>query len=77
MANYTTNDKGDTVLAVGAPGSPIRAKDEHPQKIEDLNEFHGIGCDMDEAKEYLIDCGIKSVLERRSILSNTSYKDQL
>lgn len=35
--NYTKNDKGEDVIAIGAPGSLARAKVEFPALIEELN----------------------------------------
>ena len=34
--NKTLNDKGETVIAIGAPGSPERIKIEYPNLIEKL-----------------------------------------
>ncbi len=38
MANHIVNDRGETVLAVGAPGSIERLKVEHPKLISELTE---------------------------------------
>jgi hypothetical protein len=37
MVNYLTNDRGETVIAVGAPGSVERARVEWPAIIEYLD----------------------------------------
>ena len=37
MANYTRDDYGRSVIAVGAPNSIERTKVEHPRKIEWAN----------------------------------------
>lgn len=36
MSNYTYNDKGERILAVGAPDSIIRLRDERPLLIAKL-----------------------------------------
>ena len=77
MANYMTTDKGDTVLAIGAPGSPMRCKFEHPLKIETIDEMYQDGAELQEAIDYLIGLGITSKLEQNSILYNTMFKEQL
>lgn len=38
MSNHILNDRNQTVLAVGAPGSVERAKCEHPALIERLRK---------------------------------------
>ena len=70
--NYITNDKNDIVIAVGAPGSPIRAGIEHPLKIETINRMNN----LTEALDYLKSIGITSRLEIGSILSHTKYGDR-
>ena len=46
MANMIKNDLGETVWAVGAPGSIERIKCEYPNLIEHLNGVHLIGSDV-------------------------------
>lgn len=48
MANYTYNDRGERILAVGAPTSIIRLRDEHPTLIAELQTMT-----KDEAKAFL------------------------
>lgn len=72
--NYIENDRGEFVIAVGAPGSPARAAVEHPTKIEVIDEMYTEGAELQEVIDYLIGLGIKSELERESILSHTMFK---
>ena len=71
--NHITNDKGELVIAIGAPGSIARAEVEHPLKIETINEMYAQGAEKEEAIQFLIDNGIKSQLERDSILHHTMF----
>jgi hypothetical protein len=48
MANYTYNDRGERILAVGAPDSIIRLRDERPVLIAKLQTMT-----KDEAKAFL------------------------
>ena len=73
--NYIINDKGEHVIAIGAPGSIARAKIEHPVKIEVINESYAEGAEKQEAIDFLIGHGIKSPMEQRSILHHTMFKE--
>jgi len=73
MANYTTNDRGETVLAVGAPASIVRAEIEHPNKIAAINEMYCQGADLSEVIAFLKENDINSELERESIIHHTWF----
>lgn len=40
MANFTTNDEGHQVIAIGAPGSLIRIGVEYPIAIGEVDELY-------------------------------------
>lgn len=75
MANYITNDKGYTVVAIGAPASIARAKVEFPLRIEALNELYTQGAKRQRAIDLLKKSGINSELERNSILYHTMFAE--
>jgi len=74
MANHTTNDRGELVLAIGVPGSIVRAGIEYPEAIKYLDELYARGAEIEEALEYLKQKGINSTLERGSIIHHTMFK---
>ena len=79
--NYTKNDKGEMVIAIGAPGSIERSKVEWPHLIECINaiwvERTGLpGRGIDEAIELIRKRGIKGRLETNSILSASYFADE-
>ncbi len=76
--NHTTNDRGETILAVGASGSPIRAKAEWPELINRLNflylESSGKpGRAVDDAVMLIRAVGVTSYMETSSILEASLY----
>jgi hypothetical protein len=48
MANYTYNDRGERIVAVGAPNSMVRLRDEYPVLIEKLQTM-----EKEEARKFL------------------------
>lgn len=73
--NKILNDRGQLVLAVGAPGSIERAKIEYPALIDTLNTFYwASGCTY---SKYMADDDLRvkhsitSKLERKSIINCT------
>ena len=76
--NTITNDHGQSVLAVGAPGSIERVKVEYPKLIARLNTLYHEACDspgraVDEAVQMIRDAGITSYLETNSLLAASDY----
>jgi hypothetical protein len=83
--NYVKNDKGETVIAIGAPGSIERVKVEYPGLIEDINEFLS-NTKKDEAfpeasnkgnreivLEMIKESGITTPLETSSVLEASNF----
>ena len=59
--NHTTNDRGETVIAVGAPGSVARIRVEHPVLLERIARAK-TWC------EVLIQIGVADCMKRLSRL---------
>lgn len=81
--NYITNDYGQSVFAVGAPGSVERMKVERPRLISRLNSlsfearaegYYGMGVDL--AIEMIRNADIESPLETMSILDASEYANE-
>ncbi len=76
--NHIINDYGQTVIAVGAPGSIARVTVEYPKLINRLNSLWlssystSTRC-IDEAIEMIRNEGINSTLETNSILQVSHY----
>lgn len=47
--NHILNDNGETVIAVGAPGSLARIETRYPNLIYRLNRFHEMNMRRDDA----------------------------
>ncbi len=79
--NHVTNDYGQNVIAVGAPGSIQRAKVERPRLIERLNSlycnaYESPGRAVDEAVQMIRNEGIRSEMETISILQASYYGEE-
>jgi hypothetical protein len=81
MANYVENDRGEMVVAVGAPGSLERVKVEWPSLIERLDNlwcnaqaYKSPGDRVDEALEMMLAAGITSPIEKCSLLEASLYR---
>ena len=79
--NYTTNDYGQRVIAVGAPGSIERAKVERPKLVELLNRlyfnaYESPGKAVDEAVEAIRAEGITDERETATILKASHYGEE-
>lgn len=74
---YIENDRGEHVIAVGAPGSIARAKIQYPTLIEQIDDLYSHGAERSEAETLILDKGIRSKLETESILANTMFKDTI
>jgi hypothetical protein len=83
MANHVKNDRGEWVIAEGAPGSIVRARCEWPDLIDRINGIHATNCnlrgdwvpggDRDKAIEAIRDVGIKDPTETNNILRASDY----
>jgi len=76
--NHVVDDYGNTVIAVGAPGSIERVKVEYPKLIERLTSlywqaYESPGCAVDEAIEMIRAEGVTSELETVSLLKASQY----
>ena len=79
--NHTTNDYGQSVIAVGAPGSIERAKVERPRLIERLNglyfnAYESPGRAVDEAVEMIRAEGITDERETATLLKVSHYGEE-
>lgn len=79
--NHVVNDKGETVIAIGAPGSVARAKVQWPALIENLNRLYASayeshGRAVDEAIEMIRAAGVKGRMETDSILMASDYSNE-
>ena len=79
--NHIIDDRGTSVISIGAPGSLARVKVQWPRLIERLNalyfsayESHGKA--IDEAVEMIRDSGITSEMETTNIILSSHYKDE-
>lgn len=73
--NYTTNDQGMAVIAIGAPGSIERIKVEYPALLERLNQLFNCEAKIDEAIEVIRQAGIMSEMETSNLLAASHYGD--
>jgi len=73
MANYITNDRGETVIAVGAPASRARVEVEYPVLIGEIDELYALGADYLEAERLIRGRGITSEYEIQAIMSHTIF----
>lgn len=79
MVTHVTNDRNESVIAIGAPGSEARARVEWPGLIDELNVLYDTSCDCPgngwhEAIALLGARGITSRIEKESILRCTIYR---
>lgn len=74
--NKTRNDKGESVIAIGAPGSLERVKVEHPALIERLNALCNGEAKVDEAINAIWQAGIRSEIETANLLLASHYGEQ-
>ena len=80
--NYIQNDKGEWVIAIGAPASIARAAIQYPLLIETIDEMYAQGAWREEAvnfiKEQPVNLNSKQTItsqyEIESILYHTMYK---
>jgi len=75
MANHLINDRGQSVLAIGAPGSQARVRIQYPKLIESINSYYWASNCKHTRGEALDDLAIQnkitSKIERESIIDCT------
>lgn len=71
--SYIMNDKGQQVIAEGAPGSLTRAKVQFPGLIRKLNAIYVSTGSREDAMRAVLRAGIRSPLEMYSIMSNSMF----
>lgn len=82
MANHVTSDRGETVIAVGAPGSIERVKVEWPALIEKVAQLYEASADLpgrglNQATEMIQSAGVDvGSLTMLSILEVAGYRQQ-
>lgn len=71
--NYLHNDRGQRVIAVGAPGSRERVKCEYPQLIEELQALRLRGKSAEAALRHIRKAGVRGMVEYESLLLEAGY----
>ena len=72
--NYLFNDRGQRVIAEGAPGSQARVRCEYPALIADLQERRvGGGKMASSALHHIRKAGVRGMLEYESLLIEAGY----
>lgn len=78
--NHVKNDRGEIVIAIGAPASIARVKVEYPELINQLNSIFSFDLPrraIDEAIEAIRAKGITSYLETNSLLKASHYGKEM
>lgn len=81
MANYIQNDRGESVIAVGAPGSLERVKVQYPELIREIDNLYFTlydcpGKGVDAAIQHIRDNGIRNYMETDNILLASCYRNE-
>lgn len=71
--NHLFNDRGQRVIAVGAPGSRERVKCEYPALIEELTALRARGKGTESAIRMIRRAGARGMLEYESLLAEAGY----
>lgn len=79
--NYVINDRGQPVIAVGAPGSVERVTVERPELLERLNKlriqaYGSPGHGLDAAIELIRAVGVRSEMETSALVQASNYKNK-
>jgi hypothetical protein len=79
--NHIQNDAGQSVIAIGAPGSLARCAAQYPQLIAKLNSLYCDSVDcfgraVDKAIELIRSAGVRSEMETNSILACSQYANE-
>lgn len=72
MANHIVNDRGETVIAEGAPGSLARVITERPALLDDLKRLKSEGISQGEAQQVLQAIGVTGI-EMTSVIAASAY----
>jgi len=73
MVNSVKNDRGEYVIAIGAPGSIARVKVEYPKLIDRINSLWNQQAGQDEAIEAIRDAGIKDRMTTTHLMEASHY----
>jgi hypothetical protein len=83
MANYIENDRGEMVIAVGAPGSIERAKVQWPELIRKLDSLFCFasgyelpGKSIDDAVTMISSAGVTTKAEKLAVLNASLYVNE-
>lgn len=71
--NYLHNDRGQRVIAEGAPGSQARVRCEYPQLIEELQAMRLKGKLPASALHRIRKEGVRGMLDYESLLLEAGY----
>ena len=71
--NYLHNDRGQRVIAEGAPGSQARVRCEYPQLISELTEMRRKGKTPSAALGHIRKAGVRGMLDYESLLIEAGY----
>lgn len=81
MANHLINDRGETVIAQGAPGSRARVRCECPALLERLRRHYRenrdtYGAGVDRAIAMIRKAGIDGEMSTLSLLEEAGYENE-
>lgn len=68
------NDRGQRVIAVGAPGSRERVKCEYPQLVEELTALRLRGQSTETCMRHIRTAGVRGMLEYEALLAAAGYE---
>ena len=71
--NYLHNDRGQRVIAEGAPGSQARVRCEYPALIAELQERRANGKTAAAAMVAIRKAGVRGMAEYESLLLEAGY----
>ena len=72
--NYLHNDRGQRVIAEGAPGSQARVRCEYPQLLSELTEMRERGKTPQAALGHIRKAGVRGMLDYESLLLEAGYE---
>ena len=67
------NDKGQSVLSIGAPGSPARVRVQYPALIERLNSVHVQEGNLADCIDEIRRAGITDNMTTRSLIEVSRF----
>lgn len=71
--NHLFNDRGQRVIAAGAPGSRERVKCEYPALLDELRELRARGGKTESAIRCIRKAGVRGMVEYESLLLEAGY----